>query len=284
MAEREGEKRGRPILVAVRVPMAVANCRNVGIDIERWLREDLLDIMVLGNGDAWLNLPAEKLVKLGHKYKVLVYLCLKWSGYGHKDIETWRAASSNAWRIGADGIYFFNIGMFADTFRRRCFTQLGDPKKLARLDKLFAATDLAPYAHKLLMDPEQRHCGLANVLPRSMALPAKLSPGGESYMVTLQIGDDMATASERGSLACAVLKVRLSPPKSLDAVEVKLNGKLLTPTAKDPEKGWLTFSPEPSWYRVGDNRVSFRVAKTKRGDRHIPVQVLAVEVGAHYGK
>ena len=57
----------------------------------------------------------------------------------------------------------------------------------------------------------------------------------------------------------------------------------MTPTAKDTEEGWLTFSPEPAWYRVGDNEVSFRLAKTS-GDRHIPVQVLAVEVHVKYRK
>ena len=61
MSVREGAKRGRPILVATRVPASVTACRNVGIDVERWLREGLLDIMPLGNGGAWPNVPVEEI-------------------------------------------------------------------------------------------------------------------------------------------------------------------------------------------------------------------------------
>ena len=248
--------------------MSVGACRNVGIDIERWLREDLLDIMSLGNGDAWPNLPVEELVKLAHRYKVLAYPCLKYSGYGHSDIESWRAAASNAWRAGADGMYFFNHFPSEPSPQ---FKELGDPVQLATRDKMFAAT--APHA--------QGHLRLAEVLPPSMALPAKLAAGEKPTVVTLQIGDDIPGAEEQKALASAVLNIRLSPPKSLDAVEVTLNGELLTPSQKDSEGGWLEFRPEPSWYRVGDNLVSMRLAS---GDGGSPVQTLAVECHVKYKK
>jgi hypothetical protein len=51
VAGREGKRRGRPILVAVRVPASVKTCRNAGIDIERWLGDDLVDVLFLGNGE-----------------------------------------------------------------------------------------------------------------------------------------------------------------------------------------------------------------------------------------
>ena len=287
MTEREGARRGRPILIAARVPMAVVNCRNVGIDIERWLREDLLDIMTLGNGDAWPNLPAEELVKLAHRYNVRVYPCLKYSGHGPGDyrasssphIEPWRAAASNAYRIGADGLYFFN--MFPYTPQHPLFTQLGDPGELATMDKLFAATDVTPYTHIMLMDPALRHCGLANVLPASMALPTNGAVGARPTAVTFQIGDDIPAAARQESLGSASLQIRLAPPEALDAMEVKLNGKRVTATAKDAEEGWLTFSPEPDWYRVGDNEVSFHLDETGM-DAKVPVQVFEVQVEVLY--
>ena len=282
MAEREGNKRGRPILVAGRVPMAVANCRNVGIDIERWLREDLLDLLILGNGTPWPNMPAEELVKLGHKYNVPTYPCIKWGSYGPATPEAFRAAASNAWRTGADGIYFFNIDMFPDTIRPLSFTQFGDPGKIATLDKLFAATDTAPYTDRiLLLPPGQQYCGLAQVLPLAMALPAKLSPGPVPHIVTLQIGDGIAAASERGTLAAAVLTVRMSDPERIDRIEIGLNGQQLTPTALDPEEGRLTFNPKPAWYRVGDNDISF-LLEDKAGSGSSPLQVLSVEVQVKY--
>ena len=288
MTEREGAARGRPILIAARVPMAVAQCRNVGIDIERWLREDLLDLMTLGNGDAWPNLPAGKLVKLGHKYNARVYPCLKYSGFGpgayrassSPHIEPWIGAASNAYRIGADGIYFFN--MFPYTLEHPLFTELGDPEKLATMNKLFAATDVMPYL-RILKDPTQRHCGLAEVLPRSMALPTSGAAGARPTAVTFQIGDDIPAAGRQGSLGSAELQVRLAPAGALNAVKIKLNGEPVTPTSQDAEEGWLTFSPELEMYRAGDNEVSFDVDE-KSIDARTPIQVLSVQVAVKYGQ
>jgi hypothetical protein len=165
MAVREGVKRGRPILIAARVPMSVDACRNVGIDIKRWLKEDLLDLMALGNGEAWPNIPAERIMKLGHEHDVPVYPCLKFSGYGRNHIRTWRAAAANAWHASADGVYCFNLSPYnvydPDEFTPQ-FKELGDPVKLKTLDKWFSATE--PYAGQRYSG----YCSMAENLPSSM--------------------------------------------------------------------------------------------------------------------
>ena len=271
MAVREGAKRGRPILVAVRVPMSVDTCRYAGIDIKRWLKEDLLDVMSLGNGEAWPNIPAEGMIKLGHDYDVPVYPCLKYSGFGRDHIRTWRAAAANAWRAGADGVYLFNLTPYnrydPDEFSPQ-FKELGDPVKLITLDKWFTAT--APYT--------SGHCRMAEVLPSSMALPPTLSSDGQPVVVMLQIGDDIASASKRN-----LVRVRLSPStlNLLDAVETRLNGKLLTAKEKDGSGGWTFFSPNSSWYRVGDNEFDFRMVDGFEMESN-PVEVVAVDVLVRY--
>jgi hypothetical protein len=275
MAVREGAKRGRPILIAARVPMSVDACRNVGIDIKRWLKEDLLDVMSLGNGEAWPNIPAGAIMELGHEYDVPVYPCLKYSGYGINHLRTWRAAAANAWRAGADGVYFFNITPYnyrdPDELTPQ-FKELGDPAKLMALDKWFSAT--APYAGQRYSG----YCPMAEVLPSSMALPATLSSDGQPTVVILQIGDDIAAAAERN-----LVRVRLNPSTLdlLDAVETRLNGKLLTPTEKDGSGGWTFFSPNSSWYRVGDNEFDFRLLDGSEVGSD-PVQVVAVDVLVRY--
>jgi len=47
MAEAEGRRRGRPILVAIRVPDSVDYCRYIGLDLERWLGEGLTDLLIV---------------------------------------------------------------------------------------------------------------------------------------------------------------------------------------------------------------------------------------------
>ena len=94
MAYREGNRRGRPILVAAHVPLSVEKCLHVGIDVERWLREDLLDVLVVGSGYQPLSMPMKKIVELGHAHGVPVYPNISNSG-----MEQW-GGRLEAWRGG----------------------------------------------------------------------------------------------------------------------------------------------------------------------------------------
>jgi hypothetical protein len=50
--------------VVTHVPMSRQTCLQVGIDRERWLRNDLLDILVAGSGYQPLSMT-RKIVELG---------------------------------------------------------------------------------------------------------------------------------------------------------------------------------------------------------------------------
>jgi len=291
IAVRAGEKRGRPMLVAARVPTTVSRCQYVGIDIERWLKEDLLDVMSLGGGYVPFTMPTAAMVKLGHRYEVPVYPVISASGLTgyYSGIEGWRAAASNRWRAGADGVYLFNHIVIGPKPTPQ-FQELGDPQQLATMDKLFAIeNDPAEYwAHYVtIVDTSAAvndvHSYGADIgtMPKSRLLPVTIDASDNGTYAILPIGDDIAAAADDKTLDSAVLKVQLSDPEALDAVEVRLNGKLLTEPDKDTEGGWLTFTPSPSWYQVGENTVSFRFIQPE-ADTDDSVQVSAVEVHVKY--
>jgi len=112
--EEAGRKRRRPILLAVRVPDSVDYCKWIGLDLERWLSEHLVDILVVG-GYTQLN-PWDYSTALGHKYGLKVYPSMDESRVRDEDarklresMETYRGRALNAWTAGADGIYMFNF-------------------------------------------------------------------------------------------------------------------------------------------------------------------------------
>ena len=74
--DRESERRGRPLLLGIRSPGTVAACRRIGIDIETWLKEGLVDRLLIGGGYVPFTNPAEELVQLGHRHQVPVYPCI----------------------------------------------------------------------------------------------------------------------------------------------------------------------------------------------------------------
>jgi len=147
VTEREGLKRGRPILVGVRVPDSAAYCKAMGIDIEQWLAEGLIDLMAV-SGYFRLN-PWEVSVALGHKHGVPVYPCL--SETRQRDSQArklraslacYRARAMNVWASGADGVYLFNFF----NPRSPLWRELGDPKTLAAMDKVYTTGARDPAA------------------------------------------------------------------------------------------------------------------------------------------
>ena len=137
MTEDVGRQRGRPILVAVRVPDSVGFCRDMGFDLERWLSDGLIDLLIT---TCYFRLnPWEYSVELGHKYDVPVYPCLSDSRvrgetrFQRGSAASYRGRAMNAWAAGADGLHLFN---FFDP-NAPMWRQIGDPEALATMDKLY---------------------------------------------------------------------------------------------------------------------------------------------------
>jgi hypothetical protein len=114
MADAEALKKGHPILVTMRVPDSVEYCKAIGLDIERWLDERLID-WFSGSGYFRLN-PWETTVSLAHKYNVPFYASLDETRLRDDaaknlrgSLESYRARAEEVWQSGADGIYMFNF-------------------------------------------------------------------------------------------------------------------------------------------------------------------------------
>jgi hypothetical protein len=121
-------RRGRPFLIAVRVMDSPGFARGIGLDVEAWLKQGLVDVLVAGGCYFHLE-PWKTMVNMGHKYDVPVYACLSASRLPENDEKVWRGEALDAWQAGADGIYTFNL---IDP-RHRLFRELGDPALLKTL-------------------------------------------------------------------------------------------------------------------------------------------------------
>ncbi len=144
MTEEIGLKRGRPFLIGIRVPDSVDYCKALGIDLEQWLADDLVDLIV-GGGYFKLE-PWENWAALGKKYDVPAYACfvkrrIQSSGEpeGVTEEKIWRGEALNAWKAGVDGIYTFNRFNPKD----QIFRELGDPELLKTLER----TDRTAYVN-----------------------------------------------------------------------------------------------------------------------------------------
>ena len=155
-----GRTRGRPYTLVVHVMDSLQTSLLLGLDVQAWLEQGLVDVLTVGMGYLPYALRLAEWKALGAKYKVPVYPSLNtntfndWfrpsrsparfqrTGAWHEAI---RAAAAWWWANGADGINIFNLycqedaslGHMERDLVYQPLSEAGDPAALAALDKLY---------------------------------------------------------------------------------------------------------------------------------------------------
>ena len=113
-AEWIGRRRGRYFVIAMRLPDNVKLARKMGLEIDRWMKEKLMDIYIPGADFAKTAFIADA-IELGHRYQIKVFPSVdkSWLGgefdFARDEPEAFSAQSAAALAAGADGIFYFNM-------------------------------------------------------------------------------------------------------------------------------------------------------------------------------
>jgi len=105
-------RRGKKILLSVRVPPTVGICLDKGLDIQEWIRLKLIDFVSIGvhwRGDP--SLPVAKFRKELGAVNLPIYASIDDGGYRPRETYSQgmlRGMASHILAQGADGIYLFN--------------------------------------------------------------------------------------------------------------------------------------------------------------------------------
>ncbi len=206
-------KRGRPILIAMRVPDSPEYCRAAGLDLEQILREKLVDV-IIGAGYFQLR-PWKKWAELADKYGVRSYASIAepriqgtHAMFNRRDAMVWRARAAAALANGVDGIYIFNQFDLRRASQAYA-TELRDPEAMMRKNKYYVATYLGPHNWGRMLRDGAKFNELPAFNPKN---PLKLDGKVE---VPMETGEN--------STPLAVYVTLQAEPA--DAVTVKLNGK-----------------------------------------------------------
>ena len=269
MTETVGQERGRPLLIACRVPNTLACGRAVGLDVERWLAEDWVDLAVASVEHAPFTGDLGEMVALGHRHDKPVYACLSVGG----DTERWIGAAMNAWGAGADGIYTFNqFNAHLPIWRI-----IGDAQAMERMDKVYAADRGACRTWE-------------HVVPQEGRLPVSL-PDGEGCCIRLPVGDDMAGSAARGESPSLLITAKVEHLTWRDQVEFRLNDALLDTEVVYATEGvspaacgtfLLRARPERACLRKGDNTLQ-AVVRELSPPRETAPALSELELHVRYG-
>jgi hypothetical protein len=270
IVDEASEHRGRPLLLGVRTPGTVETCMRIGLDVETWLKEGLVDRLLIGGGYVPLTNPAEELVALGHEHDVPVYPCINCGAPIQGNDAEIRAAASNILWAGADGIYLWN-------YQYRDVPKLGYGRPVDEeydlLDEIGSVSALRYRDKSFSLEREVRFPAYARACHPAQ-VPAEIAVGGRGTALRLRVGDDVAAAERAGRLAEATLRLELEGGQGGTAVEADLNGAALVPRATSD--GAVAFEVTGSAVRQGDNQLLVRVAGS--GRRTATVQSVSLDV------
>jgi len=137
----ESKRRGRKLQLAVRVPDSIEYCYDIGLDLEQWLKNDWIDLLVV-SGYFRLN-NWKYSAQLGQKHSVVVLASLDESRVkdeqaqlARSTVEGYLGRASAVRAAGIDGVVTFNL---FDP-ESPVFKQLGDPDVWSKLPRVFFAS------------------------------------------------------------------------------------------------------------------------------------------------
>ncbi len=227
MADAAAAKRGRPLLLSARVPDTFEQAVHLGMDVEAWMANDLVDLIIAGGGYASSTLDVERFVQTAHAHDVRVYPCINqkpWSCDPAWCREGNRALASRWRRAGVDGIHFWNLATPFDPYsvdtpeelaavRNRvyaCLNDVGEAGTLEGKDKLYCVDSsvFIHYKHVTVEPP----------------LPLHLTPG-RSAGFPLPLGDDVQAAAKDGTLQELRLELTVHGHLQEGGLELTVNGE-----------------------------------------------------------
>ena len=303
------QTRGRPLLLAAKVPRNLEGCRVDGFDVGVWARENLVDVLTLGSRSLDVDVAGYRRIIAGHNIKLLP--CFDdhhaSDGYRYAPIEVLRGTFANWWQQGADGVATFN---WSNAPPEHCkwmqqrpgplshqlaYHEVGSPKTMVGKDKTFVVERRGGYPWA---------SGFFN-RNETAALPRPLPEEGT---LRVQVADDLPDRTRH--VKRVFLRAVVFGADADDVFEATLNGVVLKATLrdanwKDPQifspkpqpasggKGDYRLNPKqellrveftvgPKDCRVGENRIGIRLRQTAKQDVARKPQLEKLELHVQY--
>ena len=225
-------KRGRPIEIAVRIPERIDWCELGGFEIAEWLSEDLVDMLILGQGLTELPTLGEfRGLMKSRQIPIYPTLFSYGNSYRVSPDEVIRGSASNLWRDGADGLYTFNWYLYG-SWRKHLLNEIAYPGRMKKKDKhytlvqRFEASPRAPGADYVRY----------NTVSKDAPVPFNLNVADGIKTVHIPVADDFKTSKPKS----AELWMAMDYSQPGDRLTLSLGDVLLEPSNMDIASNWET--------------------------------------------
>ena len=162
-ADRAAADRDHPVRVAVRVPQNLKAAHQLGFEVEKWVAEKLVDVVVLsGESAAYFELDYQKMaaaLKAENPNLIVVPMidriqCNDESFPQHIDLAGYKGWADAMYAKGVDGLYLFNLEYSDKTAQRGIYAGALTPENAAKgYRRYFTTCD--DVANKILKPAEK---------------------------------------------------------------------------------------------------------------------------------
>jgi hypothetical protein len=302
------QRRGRPLLLAAKVPQTVGGCHIDGFDLQSWGEQNLVDVLTLGSRSMDVDVEG---VRTAVGPRVQLQPCFDdhhaSNGYRYMPIEGLRGVFANHLQRGANSVVTFNWSIGPPQVCRSmgaavgppshqlAYHEVGEARTLAGKDKFFSVERRGGYPWSDGFFNRNDTAPLPAILP--------VAPSRSTFI--LHLSDPPTNRSE--------LTVRLIVARATrdDAFELWINGRPVTPNRRDPEwkdpqippEGQYPHSGSTADYRIdprqrllrldypvppdgwheGPNQIEVRLRPSSHSGARPAPQVEKMEAHLHYG-
>jgi hypothetical protein len=209
LCDETGKRRGRPVRLSARVPDTLELGLRAGIDTGEWLKEGLLDMVVIGGGYCPYETPWEQIGDPAKAAGVPHFACLNHGNFA-KDIRRIHAAAHRALDAGVVGFKLWNFWYCFDYYHPKGENpmSLDFVRDIADPGTLLEGS--LSYEVGRTQDPEQFvgpahfHHGWPGQLPMTIGL----ADDGIGQIITFDIPGAVCEAREPAFEARLVLEVK----------------------------------------------------------------------------
>jgi hypothetical protein len=261
MLDARAKERSRRIELAARVDETLEGCRLDGFEVQTWVKEGLVDFLIMGSGTIEVDVPAFK--KLVAGTPVRIYPCLYgWpSTYNPIPAALARGIALTYWRDDPDGVYVFNWFPHQQNMRYQIdlLKEIGDPKRLAASNVMYATERGRP-------SKEYPHNWLRAKLPTRLV-------AGQPKEVPIEIG------SKPTDKAKADLQVAVTGSSPL---HITLDGRPIGGEHK-PANGRVAVRIEATRLTAGRHRIGLRLIQGEADVTAVEIHVSQQEGATSHG-
>ena len=216
-----GKERNKKILLAVRVGQTLNRSMEIGLDVRKWMKDGIVDIVTAGIGWMPFSLRLPEFVEAAKGTNCQIYGCIE-GLRPHVDDTLLRGTATKFWNQGASGIHLYNYFTMHPQWWDRMLNELSDPKNLTGLNTCYEIEDSGRYTYTGHGDAFQ-NASVPEQLPAT--LRETLTDRGAIFEI--EISDDIETAVKSKTLETCVLEFQMDNYAPTHALSVKVNDKSL---------------------------------------------------------